>query len=145
MGNVRILFSLLFLVGCVRHEWSAPLITTAPPAPSTNGEEEEIVEAQDFEIEEGDDYAVEISSLVSDSLRFTLYATSEDAYPMPCDWQGRTCRSFLPEEARAAFILVIRGYKHDTCPRFRLFREDEEIGITSRFRWGCGFILGSGP
>lgn len=141
MGHVRILFSLLFLVGCVRPEWSAPLITTAPPSSSTNGEMEEIIEAHEYDITDGDDYELAIESLATRSLRVTFYASAEDVFYMPCEWQGRVCHGLLPLSARESRFLVLRD-KNGECPRFRLFREREELEIAEPFRLGgCGFVL----
>ena len=140
MGHVRILLSLLFLVGCVRPEWSAPLITTGPPPSSANGGEEEIIEAHEYDITDGDDYTLALESFSERTLRVTFYATSEEAFYMPCQWQGRDCHGLLPLSARESRFLILRD-KNGECPRFRLFREGEELEIAEPFRHGCGFVL----
>lgn len=145
MGLFRTVFSLLFLVGCVRPEWSAPLITTAPPVSSANGEMEEIVEAHEYDITDGDDYELAVESTVSHSLRVTFYASRDDVFYMPCEWQGRLCRGLLPTSARESRFLVLRD-KSGECPRFRIFREGEELEIAEPFRLGrCGFVLETPP
>ncbi len=143
MRRFAALFIGVMTVGCLRPVWTELPIMSNPPA--ANGEPDEIIEAREFETTDGDTYTLTVDSVASHSLRVTFYAISEDPFFMPCEWQGRICRGLLPTEARAAHIVVLRD-KTGVCPRFRIFREDEELEIADQFSLGgCGFLLESPP
>ncbi|MCC6563691.1 hypothetical protein IT087_02255 [Candidatus Uhrbacteria bacterium] len=139
MGLFRTVFSLLFLVGCVRPEWSAPLITI-PAAPSVrNG-----ITPEPEPLDDGmDRYRLSFEDHGLRPDRMVLIGT-ETSFVLGCTWQGNNCLTLLPEEASESFYLRIHVPRR-MCPRVRIFRDDEELAVIERFRWSCVFVLEDAP
>ena len=134
---------LMFCVsGCLRPVWTETPRTLHEPTSRNGVAPEPVGEIEDANSE--DRYRVTFADAELRPWRVTFYVSSTEEYRLGCRWQGDNCLGLLPEEARESRLLVI-GLPHRLCTRIRIFRDDEELGVIERFRWGCGFMLGEPP
>jgi hypothetical protein len=132
-------FISLLMVGCLQPVW-ADGTTTSPVSTSRNGAPPEIVDPDAEDANDTDRYRISFPNADSHPWGITFYASNDESYSLDCRWQADNCLGFLPEGARDSYLLTINMPRR-LCTRIRIFRDDEELGVVERFRWGCGFVL----